>query len=285
MTRRYAALLTTACVSLLLVLLSITAATAEEGPAIRLDGSKYVAYSLTSLARQYMERRPDIKITLKETDPDAGLRSLVARTCDGVLVFGRLDKDAEEEAAEAGIRLANQILGWGAVAIVTHPKNPVNELTVEQIRKIFSGEYKNWKQLGGLDEPIVAMTRNEADSGTERLFRELVLRGFPVAQDTVRVLDHDIVRTIWKHTGSIADARFVEGVRGRIKGMVKIVAVKEDIDSPGILPSAETMQSQAYPLSAPLLVYYNSTSAVPGLRDFAEDCSRRGLIPHQYTKK
>jgi len=248
-----------------------------------LNGSKYMYFTMAEQAKHYMERYPDRKIHVFGTDPDAGLHALLTGAADGVMVVGHLDRDAKEEAAEQGAELAEQIVGWGAVAIVSHPRNPVSELTVEQVRKIFAGEYDNWKDVGGPDLPIVTMTRDEAVSGTEKFFKQFVLKGFPVAPKTVRVLDHDIVRAIWEQPGSVADARFVEAVRGRIRGQVKIIAVKDSNTSEAVLPSAETIQTQLYPISAPMVMYFDSRHTRLGFKEFANFCSRRGLIPKRYS--
>ena len=172
-----------------------------------------------------------------DSDPDTGLNDLIERQSDGIMYLGPLGEDAKEEARERGLTLETQLIGWSGVAVVTHPQNPVDSLTIEQLRKIFLGEITNWKEVGGLDEPIVPITRDEAISGTERLFRQFVLKGFPVAQNTVRLFDYDVVSAISKQHGSIADARLREGIRGRIKGLVKVIAIRNDEASPPVLPS------------------------------------------------
>ena len=137
--------------------------------------------------------------------------------------------------------------------LVTSPDNPIDELTLEQVRKIFVGEYQNWKEVGGLDEPIVTMSRDDAVSGTEKFFREFVLKGFPFKQQTVRLFDADIATAVWKRKGSIADARYTEAIRGRIRGMVKIIAIKEDENSQAIT-LLDSLRSKFYPVSAPMFV-------------------------------
>ncbi len=140
--------------------------------------------------------------------------------------------------------------------------------------------------MGGLDEPIVTMSRDEAVSGTERFFREFVLHGFPLVQQTVKLFDPDIVRAVWKRKGSIADALHTEAVRGRIRGMVKIIALKENEESPAVMPSVDTIGDRSYPLSAPQVMYYDVKSNFRGLKEFVDFCSDRGLgTHHAWLKK
>ena len=84
-----------------------------------------------------------------------------------------------------------------------------------------------------------------------------------------------------KQRGSIADARLREGIRGRIKGLVKVLAIRQDESSPPVLPSSDTIQNQSYPMAAPVLLYYDANSVKPEFKEFANYCSRRSLISLQ----
>jgi phosphate transport system substrate-binding protein len=263
-----------------------SAAQADNSTVVHLSGSKYLYFTVMDLARRYMERAADTKVIVTHADQHSYLQSLSDNTSDAIMTLGKLEEDLKEEAVEQGISLHERVVGWGAVALVTDPKNRVNELTKDQVRKIFLGEYVNWAQVGGLDEPIITMSRDEAVSGTERFFREFVLHGFPLVQQTVKLFDPDIVRAVWKRKGSIADARYTEAVRGRIGGMVKIIAIKEDEDSPAIMPSVDTIGDRSYPLSAPQVLYFDTKSSTRGLREFVDFCADRGLgTHHAWLKK
>jgi len=261
-----------------LLLGAVAPVRAQDSAPVQVSGSKYMFFTLTELASYYAEHYPDRKVAVMATDADEGLQAVLSKTADAVMVLGELEADAKEEAADRGVKLSEQVVGWGAVAIVTHPNNPISELTIEQIRKIFSGEYDNWRQVGGPDLAIVTLTRDETVSGTEKFFKQFVLKGFPMAQGTIKVFDYNIVRAIWKQPAGVADARFTEAVRGRTKGMVKIIAVKQDETTPGIMPSAETVQGQVYPISAPMMMYYNRAAYRTALKEFADFCSNRGVM-------
>lgn len=266
-------------INLMLILFAawISYAPAQENNIVRLSGSKYMYFGVTDLAKLYTDRNPDFNVVVTHTDSHAALPALLQKASDAIMVLGKLDDDAKNEAAEAGIQLYEHVIGWGAVVLVTNPENPVHELTVEQVRKIFLGEIQNWRDVGGSDEPIATMSRDEAVSGTENFFREFVLEGSPMAQKTIRVLDHNIVNAVWKRKGSIADARYTEAIRGRIKGMVKIMAIREDANSPAIVPSVENVKNRSYPLGAPLVLYYDARSGSQTFKDFVGFCARRGL--------
>ncbi len=258
----------------------------ENSTVVRVSGSRYLYFTITDLARRYMESDAETKLVVTHADEQSYVQSLLDNTSDAIMTLGKMDEDLKEEAAEQGIYLQEKIVAWGGVVLVTDPKNPVNELTMDQVRKIFLGEYVNWAQVGGLHEPIVPVSRDESVSGTERFFRKFALNGFPLVQQTVKLFDHDIVRAVWKRKGSIADARYTEAVRGRIRGMVKIIAIKENEKSAAVMPSADTIADHSYPLSAPQVLYFDTKSTSRGLTAFVSFCADRGLGSHHaLTKK
>jgi phosphate transport system substrate-binding protein len=250
---------------------------ADDVRTVRIVGSKYMFYTLTDLAKWYMEQTPQCEVVVTYSEPHAYLHSITEHTGDAIMTLGKMEDDLKAEAGDMGIHLLEQVVGWGAVVLVTDPQNPIDKLSVEQVRKIFIGQFRNWSELGGLDEPIITMSRDEAVSGTERFFRDSVLQGVPTGQETIRLFDHDIVRAVWKRKGSIADARYTEAVRGKIKGMVKIIAVKEDESSHATVPSPDSIRDQSYPLSAPLVLYSDARTRTPELCRFVDFCGRRGL--------
>jgi phosphate transport system substrate-binding protein len=259
---------------------------AENSSVVHLSGSQYMYFTVSDLARRYMEREAETKVIVTHADQHSYIQSLMDNNSDAIMTLGRMEQDLKEEAVDQGINLQEKVVGWGAVALVTDPNNPVNELTIEQARKIFVGEYVNWAQVGGLDEPIVTMSRDEAVSGTERFFRDFVLQGFPLCQQTVKLFDPDIVRAVWKRKGSIADARYTEAARGRIRGMVKIIAIKENEGTRAVMPSVDNIGDRSYPLSAPQVLYYDDRSNSRGLKEFVDFCADRGLgTHHAWLKK
>ncbi|MBI4963153.1 MAG: substrate-binding domain-containing protein [Desulfomonile tiedjei] len=262
---------------LIMLIIWVLNVSAQENNIVRISGSRYMYFNLTDLAKYYAERRPEANVSVTCAEPYSFLTSMSDKTSDAIMALGKLDDDLKNEAAELGMQLHEQLVGWGAVVMVTDPANPVDYLTLEQVRKIFLGEYQNWKEVGGSDEPIVTMSRDESVSGTEKFFKEFVLGGFPMWQQTVRLFDPDIVRAVRARKGSIADARYTEAIRGRIKGMVKIIGIKEDEGSQAVMPSVDTIRNQSYPLSTPLFLYYDVRSEAHEVKQFVNFCVRRGL--------
>ena len=139
--------------------------------------------------------------------------------------------------------------------------------------------------MGGPEQPIVTITRDEAVSGTETFFKDVALNGEPTGQNTIRLFDYDIASAIRKRKGAIGDARYPEAMRAKIRGYVKVIAVKQDEHSPAIMPSVESLRSQLYPISAPMFLYYDANSKLSGLNDFIRFCASRGLGAHYADAK
>lgn len=191
------------------------------------------------------------------------------------MILGHLDEDRLLDAKENGLKLKAKVVGWGGVAIIVHRTNPVEELTVDQVRKILLGEYHNWKEVGGPDLPIVRITRDGEVSGTENYLQNVLLEGYPMAQDTCRIFDYDIVRAVWKEKGGIADARYTEAIRGKRAGKVRMIALKKEPNGRAVLPSKRTIADRSYVLSAPLMVYYDEGMHSPQAKAFLDFCEQK----------
>ncbi len=250
---------------------------AQETKVVRVSGSRYVYYAILDLARPFMEKHPDVRVEVTSTEVDAAVNRLTTKAVHAVMTFGELDEERAQEAMDKGMKLVKHTLGAGAVALIVHRENPVDALTVDQVKKIYSAEYTNWDQVGGAQQPIAIITRDDLLSGTEEFFRNRFLGGFPFPQTAIRVHDHDVVRPVWREKGAIADARASEALRGQTRGMVKILAVKKDDASPAVMPYQGSLQDGAYPFSGPLVVYYDQRLDLNLAKRFVEYCAANGL--------
>lgn len=245
---------------------------------INLVGSRYMYFSVTDMATRFMIRNPASTIKIDDAERYEAWREILEKSTDAIMTVGKLDKDQLQEARDNGINLVERIIGFGAVVIIVNRDNPLNEITMENLRKIFSGEYTNWKELGGPNQPITVLTRDESLSGTEIFLRELALDGMPVTQRALRLAEKDMVRAVKARPGSIADARFGEAFRRGVKGLVKVLAIKETPDSPSVMPTEASIKNKSYPISGPLVLYFPENSAkVTLLNKFTDFCVAEGV--------
>jgi len=131
-------------------------------------GSTALEPIFTSAIEAFAETYPDARISYDALGSTVGVQSVV----DGVFTLAGLSRDLREEEAAAGA-IATQI-ALDSLAIIVHGEVGVDNLTLEQVARIFSGEIQNWSEVGGADVAIVVVNRDEA-SGTFGAFEDLVM--------------------------------------------------------------------------------------------------------------
>lgn len=134
---------------------------------ISLAGSTSMEKVCEALMEGFMEKYPDITVTTEYTGSGAGLESLASGSID----IGNSSRAVKDEEKSKG--LVENIIALDGIAVITGTQNPVTDLTTEELTKIYTGEIKNWKELGGNDEAIVVIGR-ENGSGTRDAFEELL---------------------------------------------------------------------------------------------------------------
>lgn len=133
---------------------------------ITIAGSTSVQPLAQELADAFSDINKDVKIDVQGGGSGVGIKA----AADGTADIGTSSRDLKPEE-KTGI--TETVIALDGIAVVVNPKNAVSDLTVEQIQKIFKGEIKNWKEVGGADKAIVIVVR-EAGSGTRGAFEELM---------------------------------------------------------------------------------------------------------------
>ena len=148
------------------------------------------------------------------------------------------------------------------LAVVVHPKNPVDKLTMDQLAGIFAGRIQNWSELGGTNEKIVILSR-EVNSGTHVYFKEHVLR----KMDPNGKEEFASSALLLSSSQAIADEVATNPAAigyygmGYISPKQKPVAVAKDKKSAFVAPSIENVLNGRYPISRPLFLYTNGEPA------------------------
>ena len=226
-----------------------SAAAAGDVNQIVVDGSTTVGPIAKAFAEHYMEKNPDVNITVSESGSGNGAKSLVNAACD-VATMSRPMKNSEKKAAQdAGILPIEHVVAMDGIALAVHKSNPVADLTIEQIRDIFTGKIRRWSELGGPDQPIVAISR-DTNSGTYECFESLVLGGEKMEAKVEYTGSNGAIRQrVMSTSGAVGyvGLAFTEGV--------KAVTVN------GIEATPETVVGREYPIARPLYMYTNGRPA------------------------
>jgi len=152
---------------------SVQVASAELSGQLTIAGSTTVLPINQECARLLMKKNPGLRISVSGGGSGHGIKSVGA----GEIDIGAASRDVKPAEMEKYPDLRPVAIGKDSVAIVVHPSNKVSELTLEQASKIFAGEITNWKEVGGADEAIRVITREEG-SGTREVFEKYVLKPF-----------------------------------------------------------------------------------------------------------
>jgi phosphate transport system substrate-binding protein len=134
---------------------------------ISMAGSTSMEKLCEAMKESFMAEYPDITVTSEYTGSSAGIESLVQGSVD----IGNSSRALEESEIEGGA--VENIVAIDGIAVITDKENTVTDLTTDQLKQIYTGEVKNWSELGGKDEAIVVIGR-EAGSGTRGAFEELL---------------------------------------------------------------------------------------------------------------
>jgi phosphate transport system substrate-binding protein len=145
--------------------LSVNVAVAKE--TISAVGSSSVTPLMEVFAETYMKTHPNVFIEVQGPGSSAGIKAAKNDSAD----IGMSSRDLK--ASEKEPKLVEEVIARDGIAVVVNPKNGVNKLTSEQVSAIYKGEVTNWKDVGGKDKPIVAITRDTA-SGTRGAFEEIM---------------------------------------------------------------------------------------------------------------
>jgi phosphate transport system substrate-binding protein len=221
---------------------------------IVMDGSTTVGPIAKAFAEYFMNQNPDVNITVSESGSGNGAKSLINNTCD-IACMSRFMKDREFiAAAEAGVIPVAHVVALDGLPVIVHPSNPIEGLTISQIRDIYAGRIENWKDLGGPDRRIIVISR-DTNSGTYETFYNLIM--------THRVNEETVSEAIDAGTEYVGSNG---AVRQRVQstpaaigyaGIGFLDKTVKALKVNGVLPSVKTVQSGYYPIARPLYMFTN----------------------------
>ena len=140
--------------------------TTELTGTVSTDGSTSMEKVIGALSESFMAQNGGVTVNYNPTGSGSGITAVQEGTCD----IGLSSRALKDEEKSAGLK--ETVLAYDGIAIIVHPDNPVSDLSVEQIAKLYTGEITNWKDVGGNDAEVVLIGR-EAASGTRDGFESI----------------------------------------------------------------------------------------------------------------
>ncbi|WP_130861205.1 phosphate ABC transporter substrate-binding protein [Bacilliculturomica massiliensis] len=224
-------------------------------------GSTSVQPLSEELAEAFSDVNGDITVEVQGGGSGQGIKSIEDKIAD----LGALSREVKEE--EKALIAAETVIAKDGVAVVVNPDCGVSDLTLEQIRKIYTGEITNWSEVGGNDAPIVVVTREEG-SGTRGAFTEIT-----------KVLSKDEAGN--EIDGTTTNA-IVQGSTGAVKqtvastpdsiGYISLGALDDTVKAlnvEGVAPSNDTVLSGDYKISRPF-IYVSGEEVSPAAQAFLD---------------
>jgi phosphate transport system substrate-binding protein len=226
------------CCALLLSVLACSSiplgAAAEE--LLRYAGATTLQRSFMPEAARIFQGETGVRIHIEGGNTSPGIRSLLAGQIDMAGAGRYLTAEEKQQG------LVEHFLGWDVLAVVVQRTNPVDALTLGQLRGIFAGDIRNWKEIGGRDEPIVVVTSPKG-SGMRSAVQELILGEKPFT--TAEVISGVVAQADQQVT------MFPNGITALSLSMVDNHQVKFLLIEGGA-PTAANVSAGRYPLSKPL---------------------------------
>ncbi|QED46835.1 phosphate ABC transporter substrate-binding protein [Cytobacillus dafuensis] len=231
-----------------------TQASNGSGSTIAISGSTSVGPLAEKLAMKYKEK-DNANIEINQIGSSAGITNAI----NGVSEIGMSSRDLKEEEKANGLN--EVVIAYDGIVVVTHPSNKVKNLTMEQVKQIFTGEVTNWSELGGDDMEIVVVSREDG-SGSRDAFQEIVgySSGELIRSAIIASGNGNIKTTVAnnKHAVGFISFEYIDDSISTI-----------DID--GVEATAENVLQKKYSLSRPFLFVYkdgNLTKAGQQFIDF-----------------
>ena len=224
------------CILLALVMLvGAGMSTLAEG-SVSTDGSTSMQKVIGALGEYFTNENPDVNFTYNPTGSGSGITAVLEGRCD-IGLSSRALKD--EEKAEG---LVETVLAYDGIAIIVNPDNPLTDIDLDTLAKIYKGEITNWKDVGGSDEEIVVIGR-EAGSGTRDGFESITDTKDACVYRQELTSTGDVITAVSQNPAAIGYASLAS-----VKDTVKALSVG------GVVPTEETVKDGTYPVQRPFVL-------------------------------
>jgi len=248
---------------------------------IKCAGQDISQGKMHTTARLFMKTNPGTRVDLAKTPTvDAGIKSVMDGKADLAISCRQINQTEKDMASQRELALSEKLIGRGPIVLVTHSSNPVNALTVDQVKGILTGTYSNWNQLGGSDQSIALFVPDTTHHGIIGFLQEQLLFGSGLTHRACAVSSfQEILKEVSMRPGALGCVRIkaIEMPRPADETF-RILAVKKTPEAEAVMPSRENAGNGTYPLSRPYYAYYNATAS-DAVKNFVDLVVAKGTGP------
>ncbi|WP_133014241.1 phosphate ABC transporter substrate-binding protein [Clostridium cuniculi] len=239
-------------------------ASSKDAITISISGSTSVGPLMEKIQEKYEEENGNVTLEIQQNGSGAGIKDVIS----GISEIGMSSRELKDEEKES---VQGTIVAYDGIALLVNPNNPVKNISLEDVKKIYTGEITNWKELGGDDTPIVVVSREEG-SGTRDAFQEIV------GYESEELLKD---ATISDGSGSVKTT--VAGNKNAI-GFASFEYIDDTVSAlsiDGVEPTADNVKAGSYKLSRPFILITKEDSLTENgqkLIDFALSAEGQQIV-------
>lgn len=228
---------------------------------LTIKGSDTLLQLVSNLVEAFNAENPDNEISVAGGGSGTGIAALLNGEINLANSSRPIKAEERAQAGELGFDIVEFAVARDGLSVVIHPDNPITNLTVDQVGRLYKGEMVNWREVGGNDAPVVLYGR-QSTSGTYEFFREAVIKDDYAL--TMRNLEGNqaIIDAVKSDQNGIgyAGIGYVIGENGQARDDIKVVGIAADDNSEFISPlDAAKVKAGLYPLTRPLYQYLAAT--------------------------
>jgi len=219
-----------------------------KGNTINTAGSTTALPIVQAAAEAYMDIYPGTNVSVRGGGSGIGIKSIIMESID----IGNASRKVNEQENMLLNKKQNELLETAiaidAISIIIHKDNPISNISLKNLRLIYSGKIANWNELGGDNKEIVVISR-DVSSGSYEVFNHAVMHNDLLKNNSMRLASNNTVATTVSYTiGAIGYVGL-----GYVNDNINVLSINE------ILPSKDTVINQEYPLTRKLYMYTTKT--------------------------
>jgi len=251
----------------------------DQQTVIRVSGADSMFNRVKLMGKLFVKTHPLISIDVSQGGTmDPGVRAVINGEADMAMASCVISEGEDKLAASKGVKLVERLIGYGGITIIANASAGVEQLTLDEVKKILAGQITNWKQVGGTDTPIIVVRTDETHPGTLLFLQRDFMKAPFTAQATVVSTFPGVVATVADIPGSIGCVRIreiTESAVVRDNPRVKVISLGRSKSALPVYPSRETVADQSYPFVRPYFIYYSTTAKNPTVQ-FADFLVKKG---------
>jgi phosphate transport system substrate-binding protein len=225
-------------------------------PVITINGSTTEQPIMDMVSTAYTKKK-DVNIIIQSEGSKTGIDSLINGQCDIAMSSSRISPSLMEEAESKKLNLKEFIFAYDMIVPIIHPSNPVQNLSLQQLRDIFTGAIESWKEVGGKTEKILVAHRNTS-SGTRDVWNEMVLKSENAPKDHVFLQSNsEVLAYVKTNHSAIGYISF-----GYVNNEIKTASVND------IEPTLQNAVDKRFPILRNLYLYVTEENFSNEIKSF-----------------